>query len=66
MTSHTGVEACRKKQKACLEDLKCLNRESFVALSMRFNCCRVDFIESTLLKSLPKAFDCISTISTFV
>ena len=60
------VEACKKKQKACLKDLKCLNREPLVALSMRFNCRRVDFIESILLKSLLKAFDCISTISTFV
>ena len=26
------VEACRKKQEVCLEDLKCLNKESTIAL----------------------------------
>ena len=62
MTSHTELKRAEKKQKVCLEDIKYLKKESVIALPRS---CRVDFIKSTLLKSPRKAFNRISTISTF-
>ena len=55
----------RKRDEACLEGLKCLNKELVVALSMSFNCYTVVFIESTLLLCSKNPFNHVSAMSNF-
>ena len=66
VTSQSEFEVCRKKQSGMLGSPKMLKKKNLLLYChISLNCCRVCFIDSTIVTSLKKVFDRISMISIY-